>query len=73
MIAVEQEWNLTYTMIVQHSTYLSIYRHLTKTFKPVGTHVEAGESIGIVTKEEDLDFELWQNGKSINPNDVIAY
>ena len=73
VIAIEREWQLTYTVMVQHSTYVSIYRHLTNVFKPLGTHVEAGENIGLVDKAENLQFELWQKGKSINPHDVIAY
>lgn len=63
----------TYTVMVQHATYLSIYRQVEKVLKPVGSNVQAGESIAIAADEKPLWFELWQNGKAVNPEEVIAF
>ena len=62
----------TYTMMVLHDSYLSIYKHVGRILKGVGTSVSAGESIAIVADAIPLEFSLWQRGKSINPEDVIA-
>ena len=40
--------------------------------KQVGDHVQAGESIAML-ENSPLQFELWQNGKPINPEEVIAF
>lgn len=63
----------TYTVMVQHTTYLSIYRRVEKVLKSVGSSVQAGESIAIAADEQPLWFELWQNGKAVNPEEVIAF
>ena len=62
----------TYTIMVQHENYLSIYRNIGKVLKGIGDKVLAGESIAIVG-ELPLYFELWQNGQAINPEEVIAF
>lgn len=72
VISVNYEIGNTYSMIVQHSNYLSIYRHLSKVLKRVGDAVQIGESLAIVEGGQ-LWFELWQDGKAINPEEVIAF
>ena len=62
----------TYTMMLQHEGFLSVYCQLAKTLKHVGDHVIAGESIAIAG-QQPLWFELWQNGQPINPEEVIAF
>ena len=37
-----------------------------------GDHVQAGESIALL-QETTLQFELWQNGNPINPEEVIPF
>jgi murein DD-endopeptidase MepM/ murein hydrolase activator NlpD len=69
---VNYEIGNTYSMMVQHTNYLSIYRNITKVLKKKGDVVQAGESIAIMDKLP-LEFELWQNGKPINPEEVIAF
>lgn len=73
IIFVNYEIGNTYTVIVQHNTYLSVYRHIAKVLKPTGTIVQQGESIALASEEEPLWFEIWQNGKPINPEEVIAF
>ena len=63
----------TYTIMVQHTTYLSVYRQGGEVLKPVGSSVQAGESIAIAADGQPLWFELWQNGKAVNPEEVIAF
>ena len=73
MVFANYEIGNTYTVMVQHTTYLSIYRRVEKMLKPVGSSVQAGESIAIAADEQPLWFELWQNGKAVNPEEVIAF
>lgn len=65
---------------VQHENNLvSIYKHNSTLLKKVGDRVEAGEPIAIIgnsgelTSGTHLHFELWENGKPINPETYIAY
>ena len=69
---VNYEIGNTYSMMVQHQNYLSIYRNITKVLKHVGDAVEAGETIAIMG-DQPLMFELWQAGTAINPEEVIAF
>ena len=69
---VNYEIGNTYSMMVQHQNYLSIYRNITKVLKLVGDAVEAGETIAIMGNQA-LMFELWQAGTAINPEEVIAF
>lgn len=73
VVFVNYEIDNTYTIMVQHAAYVSLYRHVGKALKKVGDAVQAGESIGICSEKEDLLFELWQNGKNINPEEVIVF
>lgn len=73
IVHVDYNLNNTYTIFVQHQTYLSIYGNVDKVLKQVGNTVQAGESIGIVTAELPVYFELWQSGKNINPEEVIVF
>jgi murein DD-endopeptidase MepM/ murein hydrolase activator NlpD len=65
---------------VQHENdYLSIYKNNTRLLKKVGDAVKAGESIAVTGsasgKEtgEQFYFELWKQGKPVNPEDVIIF
>ena len=65
---------------VQHeNNYLSIYKNNTQLLKKVGDQVKAGESIAITgekTAKKDgsqFYFELWKQGKPVNPEEVIIF
>ena len=73
VIYVQQELDDTYTMMVQHENYLSVYRRIGTVLKPAGTQVQSGETLGIVSEQRLLEFELWKNGQCINPEEVIAF
>ena len=65
---------------VQHENdYLSIYKNNSRLLKRTGDYVKAGESIGLTGTEQGKGkgnhfyFELWKQGKPINPEDVIVF
>ncbi len=65
---------------VQHeNNYISIYKNNTRLLKKAGDNVKAGEGIAITGEsgENKTDnhfyFELWQQGKPVNPEDVIIF
>lgn len=73
VVYVRYEIDNTYTLMVQHTTYLSVYRYAAKPLKPVAASVQAGESIGLSSDDIPLYFELWQSGQPVNPEEVIAF
>ena len=69
-----------YYVIIKHDeTYSTLYQHLKE--KPalrIGEHVKAGQQIGIMgntsaklTIATHLHFELWENGKPIDPQPYL--
>ncbi|HLP19089.1 MAG TPA: M23 family metallopeptidase, partial [Chitinophagales bacterium] len=69
-----------YVITVQHpNDLISIYKHNSKLLKKTGAFVKAGEVIAIVGSTGELStgphlhFELWHNGRSLNPRDYIAF
>lgn len=65
---------------VQHlNGFVSIYKNTGKLLKQIGDHVKAGEAIALFGSNEDngdsaeLDFELWQNGTPVNPEEFIDF
>ena len=72
VIYVNHEIDNSYSVIVQHASYLSIYRSLSKVMTAVGNYVQAGESLAL-TGKQPLWFELWENGQALNPEEVIAF
>ena len=73
IIMVNKEWNDVYTIVIQHANYVSVYRNVDAVTRSVGDRLKAGATIGIVNKEGPLQFELWKEGVSINPEEVIAF
>lgn len=72
VVHVNYEIDNTYSVVVQHTSYISIYRSLAKVMAHVGDYVQAGESLAI-TSDQPLWFELWHNGQALNPEKVIAF
>jgi murein DD-endopeptidase MepM/ murein hydrolase activator NlpD len=69
-----------YTITLQHSNNLiSVYKHNSVLLKKGGDYVKAGEAIAIIgnsgeqTSGPHLHFELWYNGKAINPQDYMVF
>jgi murein DD-endopeptidase MepM/ murein hydrolase activator NlpD len=80
VIASDYTFENGYTITVQHANNLvSVYKHNASITKRSGTHVKAGEVIGFTgnTGENStgphLHFELWHEGKSLNPADYILF
>lgn len=69
-----------YVMGVQHANNLvSFYKHNARLLKKAGELVRAGDVIAIVGNTGELStgphlhFELWHEGRSLNPKDYIAF
>lgn len=69
-----------YTVQIQHSgNILSSYSHCQRLLKQKGEEVKAGTAIalagttGSTSKHPQLHFELWYNGKRLNPLDYIKF
>ncbi|MBN2765955.1 MAG: M23 family metallopeptidase [Paludibacteraceae bacterium] len=65
---------------VQHeNNYLSFYKNNTRLLKKPGDNVKAGEGIAITGESGEnktgtqFYFELWKQGKPVNPEDVIIF
>jgi murein DD-endopeptidase MepM/ murein hydrolase activator NlpD len=75
-------WTLEagYVIQIQHpNNLLSVYKHNSKLLKQMGDRVRAGEVIAIIgntgeyTTGPHLHFELWHNGRPLNPKDYIVF
>lgn len=65
---------------VQHeNNYISIYKNNTRLLRKVGDEVKAGESIAITGDASgkkagsQFYFELWKQGKPVDPEEVIIF
>lgn len=65
---------------VQHeNNYISIYKNNTRLLKKIGDEVKAGESIAITGEASgkkagsQFYFELWKQGKPVDPEEVIIF
>jgi len=68
------------TIMVQHSNNIvSIYKHNAQLLKKAGDFVKAGEAVAIIgntgkhTDGPHLHFEVWFNGKAIDPADFVNF
>lgn len=75
-------WTLEtgYVVEIQHeNNIISVYKHNSQLLKKVGNKVKVGEAIAIVGNSGELSsgphlhFELWHEGKSVNPEDYIVF
>lgn len=61
---------------IHHSNGMTSYYKFSLPFlKDVGNHVHAGEVISVPAKDgaNMFIFELWENGKALNPEDFIVF
>ncbi len=74
-------WTLEtgYTIGIQHANNIfSVYKHNSVLLKDIGSPVKAGEAISIIGKTgilstgTHLHFELWVDGRPVNPLDYIV-
>lgn len=80
VVAVDYTLEHGCAMMVQHSDgYISVYKNIGQQFKRVGDEVRAGEVLGIIEDaagkdgKSSLYFELWWQGKTLNPTDYIIF
>ncbi len=75
-------WTLEagYVIQVQHSNdIISVYKHNSQLLKKMGDRVKAGEAIAIIgntgefTTGPHLHFEIWHEGKPLNPQDYFVF
>ena len=68
-----------YTVIMQHAAgMLSIYRGLSQSLVAPGQKLRAGELIGYNAEAQNgevpmFEFELWNNGKPVDPESYIVF
>jgi murein DD-endopeptidase MepM/ murein hydrolase activator NlpD len=69
-----------YIIQIQHvNGFLSVYKHNALLLKKQGDEVSVGEAIAIVgntgtlSSGTHLHFELWSNGKPVNPEEFIVF
>jgi murein DD-endopeptidase MepM/ murein hydrolase activator NlpD len=79
---IASDWTLETgnTIAVQHSNnVVSFYKHNSSLLKKTGDKVKVGEAIAIIgnTGEHSsgphLHFELWKDGKAVNPQEYIRF
>lgn len=69
-----------YLIEVQHSrNFVSVYKHCGSLLKKAGDSVKAGEAIATVGNADEnstgphLHYELWHQGKAVNPEQYILF
>lgn len=74
------DWTLTggNTLIIVHADdYLTVYKHCERILVSIGTKVTRGQAIGLVgstgitSTGPHLHFELWQDGKNLDPENYL--
>lgn len=73
-------FNNGWEMLIQHEEgYVSVYKYMTQVLKSQGNTVRAGEAIGFCGSNNqnknagNFYFELWKNGKAVNPEEIIVF
>ena len=80
-VVVLSEWSPEkgYSLIIQHkNSYLSVYRHLSGALLSKGAQVQGAQAIGYAGSDNNgelsmLEFELWRDGKAVNPELYIIF
>ncbi len=79
---IQADWTMDAgnTIGLQHdNNIVTFYKHNSTLLKKLGDKVKAGEAIAIIgnsgelTDGPHLHFEIWHQGKSINPSDYVEF
>ncbi len=79
---IQADWTMDAgnTIGLQHdNNIITFYKHNSTLLKKIGERVKAGEAIAIIgnsgelTDGPHLHFEIWHQGKSINPADFVEF
>lgn len=80
VIMADYTFDTGYVIAIQHNNnLLSFYKHNSKLLKKVGDKVSSGDAIAVIgntgklSTGQHLHFELWYNGKPVNPRSFIAF
>ena len=73
IVLLQPNLNNTYTIVIQHDRYVSVYSNVGTALKTQGVAVEEGESIGLMAGDNELEFELWESGKPVDPEKVVVF
>ena len=80
-VVILSEWSpeAGHSVVIQHKeNYLSVYRHLSGVLVSKGERVQGAQAIGYAGSDKDeelsmLEFELWREGKAVNPDLYIIF
>ncbi len=81
-VVIQSDWTMETgkTIAIQHqNNVVSFYKHNSALLKKTGETVKAGEAIAIIgntgtlSSGPHLHFELWNNGKPVDPADYISF
>ena len=80
-VVVLSEWSPEsgHSVIIQHkNNFVSVYRHLAGALLSKGEQVQGAQAIGYAGNNKDaelsvLEFELWREGKAVNPELYIIF
>lgn len=80
-VVVSSEWSAEskYTIIIQHKNdFISVYRNIAGSLAKRGDQVRSSQVIGYACADDaselsQLDFELWHEGKAVNPELYIIF
>jgi septal ring factor EnvC (AmiA/AmiB activator) len=73
IVLVERAEDNTFTIIIQHTPYMTVYRHVARPLKTQGALVEAGDAVGQMDGQLDLEMEIWNAGEFVNPEEAIVW
>jgi septal ring factor EnvC (AmiA/AmiB activator) len=73
IVLIERAEDNTFTIIIQHTPYMTIYRHVARPLKTQGALVEAGDAVGQMDGQQDLEMEIWNAGEFVNPEEAIVW
>ena len=68
-----------HSVVIQHKdNYISVYRHLSGVLLSKGERVQGAQAIGYAGSDKEealsmLEFELWRDGKAVNPELYIIF
>ena len=68
-LLADNAWSVT----LQTGSFVTCYRGMAKVLKAQGASVEKGETIGLMDNAHDLQIELWDAGRFVNPEEVIVW
>ena len=80
-VVVLSEWTPEsgHGVVIQHKdNYLSVYRNLSGVLLSKGERVQGAQAIGYAGGDKEaelsmLEFELWREGKAVNPELYIIF